>query len=108
MKEVLSLFAFGFGALCFAVFVAVFGPNAISAVSGRSQLEYCNAGAAPAQGCPPHAFTAASAGVAGCGSHKLDSIWLGEVSCPPRLILASSECGGAGIPSPLSSAGINH
>ena len=73
MKEVLSLFAFGLGALCFVVFVADLRPNAISAVSGRSQPEYCNAGASPAHGCRPHVFTAASARVAGRGSHKLDS-----------------------------------
>jgi hypothetical protein len=32
MKEVLSVFTFGIGALCFVVFVTVLKPNAISAV----------------------------------------------------------------------------
>jgi len=44
MKEVLSVFTFGIGALCFVVFVTVLKPNAISAVPGprkapRSQPE---------------------------------------------------------------------
>ena len=42
MKEVLSVFTFGIGALCFVVFVTVLKPNAISAVPGRSKPEYCN------------------------------------------------------------------
>jgi hypothetical protein len=42
MKEVLSVFTFGIGALCFVVFVTVLQPNAISAVSGPSKPEYCN------------------------------------------------------------------
>jgi hypothetical protein len=36
MKEVLSVFTFGIGALCFVAFVTVFKPNAISAVPGRA------------------------------------------------------------------------
>ena len=43
MKEVLSVFSFGIGALCFVVFVTVVKPNAISAVAGPSKPEYCNA-----------------------------------------------------------------
>jgi hypothetical protein len=42
MKEVLSVFTFGIGALCFVVFVTVFKPNAISAVAGPSKPEYCS------------------------------------------------------------------
>jgi hypothetical protein len=42
MKEVLSVFTFGIGALCFVAFVTVFKPNAISAVPGPSKPEYCN------------------------------------------------------------------
>ena len=36
MKEVLSVFTFGIGALRFVVFVTVLKPNAISAVPGLS------------------------------------------------------------------------
>jgi hypothetical protein len=43
MKEVLSVFTFGIGALCFVMFVAVLKPNATSAVPGPSKPEYCNA-----------------------------------------------------------------
>lgn len=62
MKEVLSLLAFGLGALCFVLFVVDFRPNAISAVYGQRQQEYCNSGASPAHGCRPHVFTAGVAG----------------------------------------------
>ena len=37
MKEVLSLFTFGIGALCFVVFVTVIKPDAISAVPATSK-----------------------------------------------------------------------
>jgi len=40
MKEVLSVFTFGIGALCFVVFVTVFKPTAVSAVDGTSKPEY--------------------------------------------------------------------
>jgi hypothetical protein len=40
MKEVLSVFTFGIGALCFVVFVTVFKPTAVSAVHGTSKPEY--------------------------------------------------------------------
>ena len=36
MKEVLSVFTFGIGALCFVVFVTVFKPTAVRAVDGTS------------------------------------------------------------------------
>jgi hypothetical protein len=39
MKEVLSVFMFSIGALCFVVFVTVLKSNAISAVPGPSKLE---------------------------------------------------------------------
>ena len=60
MKEVLSFFTFGIGALCF---VAVFKPNAVSAVPGPSKPEYCNTQGSPTHRCPPHVFAAVSAGV---------------------------------------------
>ena len=40
MREVLSLFTFGIGALCFVVFVTVFKPTAVSAVHGTSKPKY--------------------------------------------------------------------
>ena len=40
MKEVLSVFTFGIGALCFVGFVTVFKPTAVSAVVGTSKPEY--------------------------------------------------------------------
>jgi hypothetical protein len=40
MREVLSVFTFGIGALCFVVFVTVFKPTAVSAVPGTSKREY--------------------------------------------------------------------
>jgi len=40
MKEVLSVFTFGIGALCFVVFVTVFKPTAASAVHGPSKPRY--------------------------------------------------------------------
>jgi hypothetical protein len=40
MKEVLSIFTFGIGALCFVVFATVFKPTAVSAVHGTSKPEY--------------------------------------------------------------------
>jgi hypothetical protein len=40
MKEVLSVFTFGIGALCFVVFVTVFKPTTVSVVHGTSKPEY--------------------------------------------------------------------
>ena len=40
MKEVLSFFTFGIGALCFVAFFTVFKPDAVSAVAGTSKPEY--------------------------------------------------------------------
>ena len=42
MKEVLSVFTFGIGAVCFVVFFTVLKPHAFSAVAGPSKPEYCN------------------------------------------------------------------
>jgi hypothetical protein len=42
MKEVLSVFTFGIGAVCFVVFFTVLKPHAFSAAAGPSQPEYCN------------------------------------------------------------------
>jgi hypothetical protein len=61
MKEVLSLFTFGIGALCFVVFVTVFKPTAVSEVHGTSKPVYCSTDISPAPGCRPHVFAAAAA-----------------------------------------------
>ena len=42
MKEVLSVFTFGIGAVCFVVFFSALRPHAFSAVAGPSKPEYCN------------------------------------------------------------------
>ena len=42
MKEVLSVFTFGIGAVCFVVFISVLKPHAYSAVAGPIKLEYCS------------------------------------------------------------------
>jgi hypothetical protein len=60
MKEVLSLFTFGIGALCFVAFVTVFKPSVISAVSGPSRPECCNTEASPGLACRLHVFAAGS------------------------------------------------
>ena len=65
MKEVLSLFTFGIGALCFVVFVTVFKPDALGAVPGPSKPGYCSTNVSPAHGCRPHVFAAVSGAVDG-------------------------------------------
>jgi hypothetical protein len=53
MKEVLSLFTFVIGAVCFVVFVAVLKPNAVSAVPGTSKPACCNTEASRVHTLPP-------------------------------------------------------
>jgi hypothetical protein len=60
MKDVLRLFTFAVGALCFVVFVAVFKPDAVSAVPGASKPGYCKAEAWPKDGCRQQVFAAVS------------------------------------------------
>jgi len=60
MKEVLSLFTFGIGALFFVVFFAALKPDVVIAGSGPSTPGYCNAEASPAHACRPHVVAAAS------------------------------------------------
>jgi hypothetical protein len=51
MKEVLSVFTFGIGAVCFVLFFTVLKPNSISAVAGPGTPDYCNAeGSEPLRG----------------------------------------------------------
>jgi len=49
MKEVLSIFTFGIGALCFVGFVTFFKPTAVSAVDGTSKPEVSTVGHGPHQ-----------------------------------------------------------
>jgi hypothetical protein len=65
MEEVLSLFTFGIGALCFVAFLTVFKPDAVSAVHGTSKSVYCSTDISPAHGCRPHVFAAVSGAVDG-------------------------------------------
>jgi hypothetical protein len=65
MKEVLSVFTFGIGALCFAVFVTVFKPTAVRAVDGTSMPVYCSTSVSSAHGCRPPVFAAAARAVDG-------------------------------------------
>jgi hypothetical protein len=60
MKEVLSLFTFGIGALCFVVFVTVCKPDAVSAVTGPTEPDYCNTEASPTHACRSHVSAAVS------------------------------------------------
>jgi hypothetical protein len=60
MKEVLSLFTFAIGALCFVVFVTVFKPDAVSVVPATSKPESCNAEVSPKHGCRQDVLAAVS------------------------------------------------
>lgn len=51
MKEVLSLFTFAIGTLCFVVFVAQFKPDAISAVPAPTKLARCSTQASSPPAC---------------------------------------------------------
>jgi hypothetical protein len=59
MKEVLSLFTFGIGALFFVVFFAAFKPDVVIAVPGPSKLGYCSTKASPTLACRSQLFAAA-------------------------------------------------
>ena len=60
MKEVLSLFTFGIGALFFVVFFAALKPDVVIAVPGPSKPEYCNTETSPTLACRPHVLAAVS------------------------------------------------
>jgi hypothetical protein len=51
MEEVTSLLAFGLTVLCLVVFVAVFRPNAVSAVAAAGKREHCKTDASAAHWC---------------------------------------------------------
>jgi hypothetical protein len=47
MKEILSLFTFGMGALCFVLFFTALKPLTVTAASGSEHRAYCSATASP-------------------------------------------------------------
>ena len=50
-EEVLSLFMFGIGALCFVVFFASLQPDVIIAATGPSKPGYCDTKTSPTLAC---------------------------------------------------------
>jgi hypothetical protein len=58
MKEVLSVFSFGIGALCFAAFVTIFTPKPINALPGVSKPAHCNTELSLGHQRPRHMFAA--------------------------------------------------
>ena len=60
MKEVVSFFTFGIGALCFVVFLTVFKPLAITAATGLANPAYCSTKASPTLACQSLIFAAVS------------------------------------------------
>jgi uncharacterized membrane protein len=47
MKEVLSVFTFGIGALCLAAFLTILTPKPINAAPGPSKPSHCNTDLSP-------------------------------------------------------------
>ena len=60
MKEGLSFFTFGIGALCFVAFLAAFKPLAVTAATGLANPAYCSTKASPKLTCRSHVFAALS------------------------------------------------
>jgi hypothetical protein len=60
MKEVLSFFTFGIGALCFVAFFTALKPLAVTAATGLANPAYCSTKASPALACQSHLFAAVS------------------------------------------------
>ena len=59
MKEVLSLFTFGIGALFFVVFFTALKPDTVAAVAWSNKPEYCNTEASPTLACGSLIFAVA-------------------------------------------------
>jgi hypothetical protein len=53
MKEVLGVFTFGIGALCFAAFLTMLTPKPINAVTEPGKPAHCHTGASPVHSLPP-------------------------------------------------------
>ena len=60
MKEVLSFFTFGIGALCFVAFFTALKPLAMTAITGLANPAYCSTKASPTLACQSHVFAAVS------------------------------------------------
>ena len=60
MKEVLSFFTFGIGALCFVALFAVLKPLAVTAATGLANPAYCSTKASSTLACQSHVFAAIS------------------------------------------------
>ena len=60
MKEVLSFFTFGIGALCFVAFFTALKPLAVTATTGLVNPAYCSTKASPTLSCQSHVFAAVS------------------------------------------------
>ena len=60
MKEVLSFFTFGIGALCFVAFFIVLKPLAVTATTGLANPAYCSTKASPTLACQLRVFAAVS------------------------------------------------
>ena len=60
MKEVLSFFTFGIGALCFVAFFTALKPPAVTAATGLANPAYCSTKASPTLACQSHVFAAVS------------------------------------------------
>jgi hypothetical protein len=60
MKEFLSFFMFGIGALCFVAFFTALKPLAVAAATGLPNPAYCSTKASPTLACQSHVFAAVS------------------------------------------------
>jgi hypothetical protein len=60
MKEVLSVFTFGIGALCFVAFLTALKPLAVTAATGLANPAYCSTKASPTLARQAHVFAAVS------------------------------------------------
>ena len=60
MKEVLSFFTFGLGALCFVAFFTALKPLAVTATTGLANPAYCSTEASPTLACQSHVSAAVS------------------------------------------------
>jgi hypothetical protein len=65
MKEVLSLFTFVIGALCFVAFVTTVKPNAINAVQWTNKPDYCLMEFSGVRRCGSQVLAAASGAIGG-------------------------------------------
>jgi hypothetical protein len=59
MKQVLSLFTFGIGALFFLAFFTTLKPTAVTVASGPGEPSQCSAKASPSLACRSMVFAAA-------------------------------------------------